>query len=108
MARAQFQRLCQAKKSATGRLTPSGNRAFSRCVKACYSRAHAGIKLFSFSAKGTVDLARPEQNVLNGARVSMEPRFFQAPAYLLVVLGGFTYFDRRAKVKDIANDPVAL
>ena len=31
-----------------------------------------------------------------------------APVYLLVVLGGFTYFDLRAKVKDVANDPVAL
>jgi hypothetical protein len=31
-----------------------------------------------------------------------------APVHLLVVLGGFTYFDLRAKVKNMANDPVAL
>jgi NSS family neurotransmitter:Na+ symporter len=31
-----------------------------------------------------------------------------APVYMLVVLGGFTYFDLRAKVKAMAGDPVAL
>ena len=31
-----------------------------------------------------------------------------APVYLLVVLGGFTYFDLRGKVKEMAGDPVAL
>ena len=31
-----------------------------------------------------------------------------APVYLLVVLGGFTYFDLRRKVKEMAGDPVAL
>ena len=30
------------------------------------------------------------------------------PVYLLVVLGGFTYFDLRGKVKEMAGDPVAL
>jgi uncharacterized membrane protein YhaH (DUF805 family) len=31
-----------------------------------------------------------------------------APVYLLVVLGGFTYFDLRTKVKEMAGDPIAL